>query len=84
MRFHCLAAAVETEDLGAPGGGEDQAEEEPDGRRLPGTVRAEVPDDLAFGHFEVQVPQGVDRAVALGQPLGSDGWHSQIDHLLVA
>lgn len=78
MGRHGLALGVEAEHLGPAAARADQPEEEPDGGGLPGAVRSEEAQDLTFGHLEVEVLQGVDRAVALGQALGFDCRWSQV------
>ena len=50
-----LMVAVESEDLGAPGRRLDQPEQEAKGRRLAGTVRAEVAHYLAFANLKIEV-----------------------------
>jgi len=62
-------------DGGAAGGRLGQAEQQPDGGRFPGSVRAEEPGDAARGQLEGQVADRGDGAVPLGQRLDGDGAH---------
>src|SRR5205085_818207 len=45
-----------------------EADDREERRRLPGAVRPEERDDLAFADLQVDVPDGDDRAVARRQP----------------
>ena len=79
-----LALAVQAEDLGPPLGRADQPEQQPDRRGLARPVRAEVADHLALRDLEVEVVEGGDAAVALGQPLRAYGRGSHGDRLPLA
>ena len=83
ISFDRLALTVESEDLGTPGRGSDEPEQETDGGRLASPVRTEVTHDLAFGHLETEILDRVDIAVPLGKPLGSNGHRSHSRDLLV-
>jgi hypothetical protein len=52
---------------------EDQSERHSDGRRLAGPVRPEESVQRPFGNVEVEVIDGRDLAVSLGEVLGCDG-----------
>jgi len=54
--------------LGRPG----QVHEDADGRRLARAVRAEVAEDAALRHGQVESVEGDDRAEALGQSFTPD------------
>ena len=73
MRLDRLASAVEPEDLGPAGARPGQPQEEANGGGLPGAVGPQVADNLTLGDLEIEVLQGVDVAVALGQTFGPDG-----------
>ena len=72
MGLDGVTLTVEPEDLGATSGRVDEPEQQSDGGGLPGAVGPEVPEDLARSDLEIEVAQGVHRAVALGEPLGAD------------
>ena len=76
-----LALAVEPEDRATPLRGLDEPQQQSDGGRLSGSVGAQEADHLALGDFEVEVVEGGDIAVALGQALCSYGGGSHA-HLL--
>ena len=65
----CAAGAlrVDSEHLDAAAVSLAVALEDLDGRRLPGAVRAEQPEDLARCDLEVDPPHRLERAVALAQ-----------------
>ena len=73
MGLDGLALAVEPEDLGAPLGWSDQAEQQADRRGLTRPIGAEVTHHLALGQLEVEISQRIDAAVALGQAHRSNG-----------
>src|SRR5439155_10913191 len=50
-----VAAAIEAENVGRPGGGTDHAHYAADGRRLARAVRAEVPENLLGLDLQVEV-----------------------------
>src|SRR3972149_1705505 len=58
---------IEPEDLGVAAGGVDEAEDERDGGRLAGSVRAQEAIDAAAPHLQVQVVQGEQPPVAFAQ-----------------
>ncbi len=60
------------EHLGLAGGGEHQAEQHPDRRRLARAVGAEEAVDVAGAHVEVDAVDGQHRPVPLGQRPGAD------------
>ena len=60
------------EQLDPSRGGQDQAEQHPDRRRLAGAVGAEEAVDVALADVEVDLVHGRDRPEPLGQPLGAD------------
>ena len=62
-------------DGGPAAGRHGQAEQQPDGGRFPGSVRAEEPGDAARCQLEGQVADRGDGAVPLGQRLDGDGTH---------
>ena len=68
MGFDRLALAVQPEDLGVPGRGADQPEQEADSRRLACPVWTEVAHDLAFGHLEVEIFERVESPYRLDSP----------------
>jgi hypothetical protein len=68
-----LALAVEPEDLAPPFRRTDEPQKQTDGGRLAGSVRTQVADHLALGDLEVEVVEGGDLAVALGETLRSYG-----------
>jgi hypothetical protein len=55
MNLHRVPLAVQAEDLRVAGRRDGQIEQEPDGRRLPGTVRPQVAEDLARADVETAV-----------------------------
>ena len=65
--------AVEAQDGGATPRREDEVQERPDGRRLAGAVGPEEAEDLAALDLQVEVLDGMDVAVVLGQALRQDG-----------
>src|SRR5665647_517783 len=67
-----LAPRVAAEELDVSAAGADEAEDDPDRRRLARSVGAEEAVDLSGGHLEVEPIEGTDRAEGLGQPLGAD------------
>jgi len=67
-----LALAVEAEDLAAPRCRTDEPQQKPDGRRLAGAVGSEEADDLSLEDLEVEVIEGRDGPVALGEALRPD------------
>ena len=67
------ALAVEPEDLAAALCGVDEAEQQPDRRRLACTVGTEISDHLALCHVEVEVIEGGDVAIAFRQLLSAYG-----------
>ena len=67
-----VAAAIEAENVGRPGGGTDHAHYAADGRRLARAVRAEVPENLLGLNLQVEVEQAPPGPVVLGQPVGTD------------
>ena len=64
---------VETEHERAPARRAQEIEQEPDGRCLPGAVRAEEAEDRRGRHREVEIDDATCRAVRLGELLGFDG-----------
>jgi len=60
---------------GAAGGRPGQAEQDADGGRFPGAVRAEEPGYAARCQLEGEVIDRGDGAVPLGQRLDGDGAH---------
>src|SRR4051812_22535226 len=64
-----VAAELESSDFSAPGRGRDQRAEQPERRRLPGAVRTEVAEDLAFANFEIDAIDRGERSETLRQPL---------------
>ena len=67
-----LAPRVTAEELDVAAAGADEAEDDPDRRRLARSVGAEEAVDLSGGHLEVEPVEGADRSEGLGQPLGAD------------
>ena len=63
-----LAPRVTAEELDVAAAGADQAEDDPDRRRLARSVGAEEAVDLSGGHLEVEPVEGADRPEGLGQP----------------
>ena len=74
MGLDCLALCVEPEDLSAAGGRADQSQQQPDRGGLPRTIGAKVAQDFAWRHLKIEIVDGVELAVALGQSLGANGW----------
>jgi hypothetical protein len=72
MNLHRVPLAVQAEDLRVAGRRDGQIEQEPDGRRLPGTVRPQVAEDLARADVEVECIECRALAVGLRQPDGRD------------
>jgi hypothetical protein len=66
-----VAPRVEAEDLETTRGRPDQVEQQADGRRLPGAVRAEEAEHLAGLDLEVELGDAALAAVALGQGVGA-------------
>jgi hypothetical protein len=73
VRLDGLALAVDPEDLASPLGGRDEPQNESDGGRLARPVGTQVSDDLALGDLEVEMVEGGDVAVTLGESLRPDG-----------
>src|SRR5438552_1721391 len=67
-----VAIHVEPEDVGRAARRVDHAHEELDGGRLAGAVGAEVAEDLALVHREVQVEDASAAAIVLREALGLD------------
>ncbi len=63
---------IESDDTGRALGGFGQAEEHEDRRGLARAVLAEQPEDLAGVHLEVEVIDGDEVTVVLGQAAGAD------------
>jgi hypothetical protein len=72
-----LALDVLTEDLTAANRGVDEPEEELDRRALPGSVRAQEPDDRMFRDFHGEMIERQNIPVGFGQILSFDDsfWH---------
>jgi hypothetical protein len=62
-----LALAVEPEDLAPTLCGADEPQQQTDRGRLASPVGPEVSRDLALGDFEVEVVEGSDAGVSLGE-----------------
>jgi hypothetical protein len=73
MGFDRLPFTVEPKDLGPACGRPEEPQEEPDGRGLASSVRAQIADHFPSGHLQIQILQGVQRPVAFRQALGSNG-----------
>src|ERR1051325_4760972 len=63
---------VEAVDAGVAGGGDEEAAEDADERRLAGAVRAEEAEDLAARDLQRDVVEGADGAEVLGDVLDVD------------
>ena len=72
LHLERVPGRIEADDAGPARRRLGQAEEHQDGRRLAGAVLAEQPEDLAGVDLEVEVVDGDEVAVALGQPAGRD------------
>jgi hypothetical protein len=71
-----LPFTVESKDLGPACGRAEKPQQEPDGRGLSSSVRAQVADDFSSRHLQIQIPQGEQGPVTFRQALGSNGGRS--------
>ena len=67
-----LRAHVEPEHLGPAGARADQVEQQPDRRRLPGTVQAQIAENLPDPHRERQIADADCRPVVLRETRHAD------------
>jgi hypothetical protein len=67
-----LAGERAAQHLAAPGGGAQEAQQQPDGGGLAGAVGAEEADHLARVNLQGERVDGGDRAEAFGQLVGDD------------
>ena len=82
---HAVAPAVVAGDRRTAGGRPQEAEEQAQGRGLAGAVGTEKTEHLARRDFQVEIVEGAEAAVVLGQMLGAQkhvgscvdgGWRS--------
>jgi hypothetical protein len=67
-----LPADVHAQNLRTAARGPQEVEQQADRRRLAGTVRADVAEDLAGPDLEIEVVERPERPVGLGEALGAD------------
>src|SRR4029450_3408327 len=75
-----FASRVEAEDFGTPGGRVDESEQHANGRRLPGPVRPEKPEQDALGNLEREGIEGPDGPEIARNLLGTNGERAAVRH----